>query len=64
MIAATFNAWQVLGSQGIIKAEWRGYLRQMGLIEKINYSDEYLKNEAEQALQNVENILGANKLNV
>lgn len=57
MIAASFTAWQMLAAQGMCKDNWRKYLKKLNLIEEVKVTEEQLKREADQALENVQNII-------
>ena len=57
LVAASFNAWQMLSSQVKEPVSWRKYIKGLGLLEEVQSTKEELKREADQAMRNVENIL-------
>jgi len=57
LIAASFNAWQVL--QGSIEKmpKWGAYVKQLGLSDEPELTKEDLKREADQAMEKVKQIV-------
>ena len=56
LIASSFSAWQTLGAKGIIKEDWKTYLKRLHLLDEENLTGANVKQDYENAIANSERI--------
>ena len=57
LVAASFNAWQVLRYKIEKLPKWKKYLKGLGLSDELPRTKEELEREAEQAMENARKII-------
>jgi hypothetical protein len=57
LIAASFTAWQILSAQSDKVPKWDKYIEDIGLIEKTPVTKQELKQEADEAMKKVQDII-------
>lgn len=62
LIASSFSAWQISSAQGLIKTDWRVYLKHLNLVDNEVIAEGELKRDYDRAIAKSEQIIAKAKL--